>query len=291
MIIGRRKTDVDGAYEPDSSGRILVASLGQELARDFHVGAVLVWMQGGGAPGQTQAFRPVVCDGDDPEGTAVVGEELLIPSGGSGSPPGWFWLPFDRPPVLRAGRPGYLGFYSGGGAGFTWLFEVGDYGDSLALDTASYVSVGDPVITGSVEQNWRGAMLAVGVETWRVPDVPDEDVAALPLDVASAFFGDGGTVGEPRAASAGWHYTHDAPPPPASCIVRTGGPLEDLVGERIRLTASTLYGPQSVTLYVIDEQPFEDELAAEDVSLSRTSFQHLAPLTTDLLDVTVEVMS
>jgi hypothetical protein len=134
------------------------------------------------------------------------------------------------------------------------------------------------------------AVVAIGVEPWRIPVIADDDIAGLPIDVAQRVLDVGGVVDVVESAVCGWHYSNEVPPPPASAIVRTGGPLAHLVGERVRVVAATAVGPASIAVVVVDEQPF-DATIEEDISLARDAFMRLGPLWADSRDVRVEVLS
>lgn len=296
MILRRTTIDVDSNVSPTSAGLSLQDGGFGPLVNDITIGAVVLQVDANlGGGGSSQPFRGAVAElgaggASDVSATLALGRQVIVDSTPAGLR--WVWMPFDEPPTVRAGRRLLAGYYAGGGTSVTIPEEDGVLGDSWELVPTSYVATGMPAFSGPpTKYIYRHAFAVLGVEAFVIPEVSDDAlVASIPLDVLSDYFNDAGTVGDPRAASAGWHYQHDAPPPPATCVVRTGGPLEDLVGDRIRVTATGVYGQQSVALYVADEQPFDDELAAEDLSLSRVAFSRLAPLWTDLLDVTVEVL-
>lgn len=123
-------------------------------------------------------------------------------------------------------------------------------------------------------------------------DVPDAYLARLPWDSAQQALGAGGTISTSKqAAAAGWHGPSTDPELGAFCIVRTDGPLANLVGERLRVTYRTGTRARSVVVYCHDELDFGEDGADEDLSLTRRAMLALAPLALDLVPVEVEVMS
>jgi hypothetical protein len=122
-------------------------------------------------------------------------------------------------------------------------------------------------------------------------NVPDEYLARLPWDVSQQALGTGGAVATTRqSAVAGWHGRTTDPETGAFCIVRSDGPLAELVGERLRITYRVGTIARSVAVYCHDEQDF-GEAADEDVSLTRRAMLALAPLARDSLPVEVEVLT
>jgi hypothetical protein len=123
-------------------------------------------------------------------------------------------------------------------------------------------------------------------------NVPDGYLASLPWDVSQQALGAGGTISTSRlAATAGWHGPSTDPETGARCIVRTDGPLADLVGERLRITYRSGTRARQVVVYCHDEQDFGDEASEEDLSLTRRAMLALAPLALDSITVEVEVMA
>jgi hypothetical protein len=208
-----------------------------------------------------------------------------------GQPAGWVHMTFDAPPTLRAGAEPRLGLFVGAASQLARLSgALGNAGVSQRFASA----YGDPPdVTGAAaDVGLLASILAVGVEPWAPPgNLTEEDLSELPLSVGQAVFGAAGPLGDPVAATCGWHYNPDDPPAPSTAIARTGGPLAELVGERVRVTAQGDAGPVSVVVRLDDEQPFDDDLADEDLSLARGAFKEIAPLWTETLRVAVEVLA
>lgn len=115
----------------------------------------------------------------------------------------------------------------------------------------------------------------------RTPDIPDEELAAYGWNTAQKMLA-GPVTGAPlAAATAEWHHTTLDPHEGAFALVRSGGPLEELVGDVIRVS----HGGRSLYAYVVDAT---DDLDA-DLSLARRAFLALDDLSLDEVSVTVEV--
>jgi len=264
---------------------MLLARAGGALAETITIGSLVVYLDGNGVGSGQQVIRPIVMEDGNP-GSLAAGNEVVVTDG---QPPGWVHLPFDSPPTLRAGSLPRAGTWAGPAA-----YTVRVFGDTTADsdDMHNYSSpYYSPPVAGSIVGfvGFLPSIVLVGVATWRPQGpVTDDELAALPVDVAQGLLL-GGSVASFEAAACGWHYSPDKPPPPASAIVRTDGQLADLVGERVRLTADTPTGPASVVVVVVDEQPF-DETLDEDISLAREAFLRLGSLWHDSLTVRVEVL-
>jgi hypothetical protein len=114
--------------------------------------------------------------------------------------------------------------------------------------------------------------------------VDDEYIGTLPFAEAQATFATRGPLGgSARLATCGWHGSDFDPNLGSFAVVQRGGKLDDLLGERIKVTA----GPgRAVYAYVIDTLDTLD-----DLSLTRRCFMALAPPATTALDVLVEVVA
>jgi hypothetical protein len=114
-------------------------------------------------------------------------------------------------------------------------------------------------------------------------DVPDEYLATLPFLETQEVFGAGAVLaGSARLAACGWHGTRFDPALGAFALVKRDGALADLVGERLKVTATGA----SVYVYVRAEKDI-----LEDISLTRRAFMVLGPPATERLDAVVEVMA
>lgn len=265
----------------------MLFEVGDVLPFDLVIGSLVVYLDGNGVGSGQQALRPLVME-DGNLTTLAAGDEAVV---ADGQPPGWVHLMFDEPPTLRAGAQPRAGVW-GGSAAFTARIAATVITDNeLHLYPDPYTATGDPSISGSPSGlvALAGSIVIVGVAPWG-PQVAisDDEIATLPVGVAQSLL-TGGVVSSVGSAICGWNYSADAPPPPASAIVRTGGPLEGLVGERVRVTAATETGPASVVVVVIDEDPFDDTLQ-EDISLARGAFLQIGALWQDALTVQIDVL-
>ena len=130
-------------------------------------------------------------------------------------------------------------------------------------------------------------MIASLFDSAAAPDVEDIELSRLPWDQTQTVFA-GGVLRNSRAvATAGWHGNYLDAEQGAVAIVRSDGPLAAMVGERIKVSRDD----RVVYVYVHDEQAFPDELAGEDLSLSRRAFLGLAPWSVEALEVIVEIVS
>lgn len=99
------------------------------------------------------------------------------------------------------------------------------------------------------------------------------------------------TAVEPQSlqvAACGWHGQGYDPPRGMLAIVAADGPLADLVGERLRVSAR--FSDRSVVVKCHADDSVYDRPIAEDLSLTRRAFMLLAPAATEELAVEVEVM-
>jgi len=263
--------------------RLLLLDVGGVLDGPLVVGSLLAHLDGLGAGSGQQVLRPVVMESGRPE-TLAIGDEVVIDEGQAA---GWVHLLFDAPPRLSAGAEPRLGLLSGSASNLARLAV--DNG-APAGATVRYVSPYSAPEVGAIDADLLtlASVLAVAVEPWTPPSaITEDELADLPIDVVQATL-TGGAVDVVEAAACGWHYSNESPPPPASAIVRTGGPLEQLVGQRVRLTAATPAGPAAVGVVVVDEQPFD--VLDEDLSIARDAFMRLGGLWADTLTVRVEVL-
>jgi hypothetical protein len=80
----------------------------------------------------------------------------------------------------------------------------------------------------------------------------------------------------------GWYGTNTSRERGSFGLVNRGGPLEELVGDRVKLTA----GDYSVNVYL-----FGSEALDHDIHITRRAFAAVSLLAVDRIDVIVEVLS
>lgn len=120
--------------------------------------------------------------------------------------------------------------------------------------------------------------------TWVPPaGATEEYYASLPFATAQAKLAE--TAPNPmtwQLVTCEWHGTRVDPNRGSFAVVRADGPLAGLVGERLRVS----FGGREVFVYVVATRAIDD-----DLSLARRAFAALAVLSTETLNVGVEVMS
>jgi hypothetical protein len=238
------------------------------------VGYVSAWIEN--PTGAPVLVRPVIYAA--PLGLLVAsGDPVSIPAGKA---PGWVELLLGDVPVLadgdyevgvQAAGAVKLGYTASAGTSHTWS------------DTFSDGPIGDA--PGGATSQARDYAFWVHYRT--LEDIADDldDELYAELGWASSQEMLSATPVVPNSAvqaTCGWHGISYDSKVGAFAIVRTGGPLADLVGERLKITADD----QVIYVSCRDERDI-----VEDISLSRAAFARVALLWTEDLDVLVEVLS
>jgi hypothetical protein len=264
---------------------ISLFDVGPALTTPAIVGSLILYLDGQGG-GADQVLRPLVMAADDP-GSLVLGDEITIAAGAA---PAWRHLTFDMPPRLPIGDV-LLGIASGPAGGTARIHGALGHAGISQRYTSPYA--GPPDLSGSdTDLGLLASAVMLAVTPWTAPDnLTDDAIADLPIDVASAIFRVGGPVSAATNAVCGWYYSVDNPPPPAAAVAREDGPLSDLVGQRILVTTRTSSGFASIAVYVADEQPFDDDLASQDLWISREAFARIGDFWADSIDVTIAVLA
>lgn len=123
-------------------------------------------------------------------------------------------------------------------------------------------------------------------------NVTDDYLATLPFDITQRIFLMSGPISSSKIlARAGWYGTTFDPTNGANAIVRSDGPLADLVGERLLLTRRDEVSDRFVAVYVHDEREFPDEVADQDLLLTARAFLALGSQPLDGLDVEVATLA
>lgn len=282
MILG---STAHGTPHDLSAGELYARQIDMP-AGGAHLAAVsaLIDGQGPGAASGAATVYPAVYDeaGD----LLTVGAGVVI---AAGAPVAWRTLRLDVAGLALAGAP-WIGLRAAGADNAARLYGVAPG----TADAVTAAAVGDAPATldAAVASTLEAALLADVFAAYTAPVVEDAALARLPWSLAQRFLGVTGAIGSTgQTAVAGWHGSTTDPEQGASCIVRTDGPLAELVGERVLVTARLGTLRRSVALYCHDEQDFGPDAADEDISLSRRAFQSLAPLATDALTVEIEVLA
>jgi hypothetical protein len=118
--------------------------------------------------------------------------------------------------------------------------------------------------------------------TWAPrPGTPEDLLATLPWAESQQALSGGPIPGTLTIATCGWHGTLTEPTRGAVAVLKVGGPLSDLLGERLRVTW------EGASVYVV---ALEERDVAEHMSLARPAFSRLALLATEQLVVQVEAV-
>jgi hypothetical protein len=159
-------------------------------------------------------------------------------------------------------------------------------GGDYALRVSVEVPEGAEELVGiAVASTDEPLVLAQLAPDWTPPERPDTGVARYAFANAQDLL-EAGTLAEDSATGVvAWHGTTIDPERGSFCLARRGGPFEDLVGERLRITRRD----RSVVCYCHDLVELDEE--DEDLSLTRRAFAALAPLSTELLEAKVEVLA
>lgn len=119
---------------------------------------------------------------------------------------------------------------------------------------------------------------------WNPPGpVDDMTLARLPFPTAQRLLSGAVVRGSLVRTYCEWHADSDDGDPELGsfCMARVGGPLENLVGERLRIR----YGTKTVYAYCHRAAALDD-----DLSLTRSLFARLGNLSATHLHVSVEVI-
>lgn len=219
----------------------------------------------------------------------AAGDDVLIPEGQAA---GWVSLTFPN-----AGLPLTPGDYQygvqGGARGDNVRWFYSDIAGGVTTYAGSSFADGAPAtVSGGTHIAHTALLFIETLSGVRIPTgVADDYLATLPFDITQRVFRAGGVL-RPTvvSATASWYGTTFDPTTGANAIVRSDGPLADLVGERILVTRRGSTSDQQVAVYVHDEREFPDELADEDLLLSSRAFIALADPAVDSLEVTVGVL-
>jgi hypothetical protein len=139
---------------------------------------------------------------------------------------------------------------------------------------------------------WDLAVYAVTFDSFVIPDVTELELSRLPWELSQRAF----ALSAPIASSsvgavAGWFGPSFDVEEGAAAIVRSDGALADRVGERLLVTRHVGGRLRQVGVYCYDERTFPDEVADEDLVLTRRAFLELAELWETSLTVEVATLA
>lgn len=251
--------------------------------------SVAALIDGGGSATGSQALRALIYDASD--NLLATSDEIVV---AAGSPPLWRTFTFTslNGHLLAPAGSIRLALHAGGPT--TGLARV--YGSDP--HGAGGRSNSDTYSDGASSPFGAGTGLTADMSIYaglferfsdRTPDETDIYFSRLPLHEAQAVFALGGV--EPSSArlvDAGWHGTFTDPETGSVCLVREGTAMEELLGERIKVTTQEDAVPRAVYAYVhnvVSADSFD-----WDLSLSRLLFGRIGMLANDTVPVVVEVM-
>ena len=193
--------------------------------------------------------------------------------------------------------------------GEEWTFESG------LIDVGVHVAPGTPLRVWSTQGGGRtgrwnadpfsdGPAATFGTSTtldrdlaiyasyfkpWTPPAEDDFYLAALPWAESQRVFSLGGPDAQTRRTGRiGWYGSLLDPEQGANAIVRQGGPFDDYLGERLRITSRTGLLQRVVYVYCHDRSgEVEDDV---DVVIPRGAFSRIGLLAADRISAVVEVM-
>jgi hypothetical protein len=231
--------------------------------------AVSFWLDGLGSGVGSQPVRALVYDG---LALRAVSDEVIVPDG---SP-----LTLTTFRVQWTSGAAQVGLWAGGPSLAARCSITGEFGKRNTMPYGA--SPLDPRPMPSDDDDSPSAFIVTGVPVG-VPEIPDEELAARGWYSAQRALAGQSLSGTRRAASVEWHHTSLDDHEGAFALVREGGPLEELVGDVLRVS----YGTRAAYVYVIDAS---DEIDA-DLSLARRAFLQLANLADDERRMTLEVVA
>lgn len=132
------------------------------------------------------------------------------------------------------------------------------------------------------------SLFATTFQVWQPPSVGVDDFyrARLPFPEAQAAFAAlGPRASSSQLATVGWHGSNVDAERGSFAIVQSGGPLDELVGRRIRITTRAKGVRRTVYAFVHSEAD-----VMQDMTVTRRLFQALAPLGEREALVTVETV-
>ena len=268
----------------------IVLNDGVDLDSDAYLVRIGVYLAGTETSAASQTVRGVIYTTD---GTLVAaGDSVPLESDAD---PGWITLAFSAHDGLRLPAGGYrYGMHAGAVSAAAELYTAdGVAGDLLTVPDVPFTAGAPATLPAGAATGVPAVMFLELLAGVVIPaDVTDDYLATLPFDITQQIFGQSAPIASTRAsATAGWYGTTFDPTSGANAIVRTGGPLVGLVGERILITRRNSLTPRSVAVYVHNELPFPDEIADEDLVLTARAFLALGSQALDDLQVDVTVLS
>lgn len=204
------------------------------------------------------------------------------------------WVSFFFPDPVATFLPAgdyRFGIHSGVTDEGAMFFVAAEGGDRTAFAPHLFTDGAPQIVSGGVDTGFPMLVFLETLDPVIVPGgVGDDYLATLPFGLAQRVFRSAAPIASSLvSALAGWYGTSFDPTAGANAIVRSDGPLADLVGERVLVTSRGTVQDRSVAVFVHDERLFPDEDAGEDLMLTARAFLEIAsqPLNDLAVDVVV----
>lgn len=241
---------------------------------------------GGGGSLAGQVCRAVLYDSLDQ--LLAVGDEVLI---AAGMPARWVDFPFSslRGKLQLPVGDVFAGLHFGGASNTIRVYggDPSGMGGKWNNDTYSDGAASPFGAATALTADLSGFVTLF--TPYAPPDETDLYFSRLPFEEAQQIFALGGVV--PRSArrvDVGWHSTFTDPETGSNALVRDGGPLMDLLGERVKITTYGRAVPRVVYAYVHGVAPADFEW---DLSVTRLAFSRLSALSDTTSPAIVEVVA
>ena len=273
MIVGSTQVQASTAAVGNGTGYVMPVSLGYQ----GYASSIAAALDGNG-PGSGAPYNQELIGVIYSAGALVTSSEVIVVPQGQAQ--AWVTFPFDGPPLLSPGTydVGVLGGpvaqiaeIAAGAANHNGLTYTDTFADGPAATLPSTSAAPDFSIFLNMTAPYAPPTAVTDMYLGRLPYVAAQNALAA----------QGVVLGTTQAAGLGWHGTLTDVETGSFCLVQTDGTLADLVGERLRISV----GGRSVCAYCIRTADI-----IEDISVTRHLFAQLAPLATDELAVTVEIM-
>ena len=213
------------------------------------------------------------------------GGETILPSG---LPPGWVDLPITS--NIVGGLELAAGDYDLGllvGATGLRVYQIDPDAPGGRRNADSYADGPANPFGTPTAMTGRILIYAQPFNAYVAPVELEMYLGRLPFVEAQETFASTGPSGEIRLGSCAWHGTSLDPERGAFVVAQVGGKFDDWIGERVNVRAHAhIVEQRSVYGYVHSV----NDVAPDDLSITRRLFMALAPAGIDRLDVVVERM-
>lgn len=283
MIVGRFDIGAT-AYELDSDTKLAARF---NLAQAGLLSKGSVYLDGLGAGIGPQVAQLAVYDALN--ALLAVSDEITVVEG---QEPGWVDLAFAVSGLTLEIGDYFIALLGGATANTIQVYGSDPHGMGGKTNADTYTDgPSDPFGSATGLTADFAAFLTIS-QPWVVPDETDMYYSRLPLAEAQAIFGAGGPQARTKVTSTTtWHSTFQDPETGSNALVRDGGPLMDLIGERIKVSTIGTAVQRSVYAYVHDVFPADRSDSMADLSLTRLLFSRLGALGGGDLDVAIEIVA